>query len=223
MNERTETKRSGFRRRTFLVNASACSAAALLGISRFVDAEPPRPRRPRSAWYMQPLSDVWDVVFQNASETIGEAHFIADHAAARCDQLCEGTHLGALGGEGGKSSAMRQQEFELEFGVRGIVLGVAGSKGFTVSREGPRIDGKEHEEVILAECRNDGALVALKADGNGLPLESRAQGTHPLGKRIWLMFEHAALTFLGACGLQADIVFGVRPVETDEGCKLICR
>ena len=41
MHELTDTSISRLRRRTFLANASALSAAALLGIPRSVAAEPP--------------------------------------------------------------------------------------------------------------------------------------------------------------------------------------
>jgi NitT/TauT family transport system substrate-binding protein len=61
MHEQAETKRSGFRRRTFLTNASAFSAATLLGISHFVAAEPP-PETPKIRLVHAPaicLAPIW--------------------------------------------------------------------------------------------------------------------------------------------------------------------
>ncbi len=54
-------------------------------------------------------------------------------------------------------------------------------------------------------------------------LESRAQGAHPLIAGVWLVFEDTELTCPGASGLQADMVFGISPVEADEGRKLFYR
>jgi hypothetical protein len=137
--------------------------------------------------------------------------------------LLKGTHFGALRGEGFKFIAMREQELELEFGVSGVVLGVAGREGFAIPRAGELVDGKEHEAVILPQRGDDGALVELAPDGNGLLLESRAQGAHPLVDGVGLVFEDTELPFLGTRCLQADIVFGLSPVESDEGRKLIYR
>jgi hypothetical protein len=154
---------------------------------------------------------------------MGQAHLVANEAAAMWDELLKGTHFGALRGEGLKFVAMGAQELELEFGVRGAVLGVAGREGFAISREGEGVNGKEHEAVILPQRGDEGALVEFETDGHGLLLESRAQGAHPLIDGVWLVSEDTELTFLRASCLQADMVCGISPVDADEGRKLCYR
>jgi hypothetical protein len=169
---------------------------------------------------VKPLEDVREVVFQGPGEAIGEAHFVANEAAPMVDEWLKGAHFGALRGEGLKCVAMGEQELDLELGVRGVVLGVAGRESFAIPRQGEWVDGKEHEAVILPQCGDDGALVEFETDGNGLLLESYAQGAHPLINGVWLVFEDTELTFLRAGCLQADSVFGISPVDADEGRKL---
>ncbi len=118
---------------------------------------------------------------------------------------------------------MLEQELKLELGIGRVVLGVAGREGFAIPREGEGIDRKEHEEVILAQGVNDGAFVELEANGDGLPFEPLAQGVHPRVDGFWRVLEAAELACLGASRLHTDVVFGIRPVDADEGCKLICR
>ena len=80
---------------------------------------------------------------------------------------------------------MLEQELKLEFGVGRVVLGVAGREGFAIPREGEGIDGKEHEEVILAQGVDDGAFVELEANGDGLPFEPLCARCSPT--RRWFL------------------------------------
>jgi hypothetical protein len=68
-----------------------------------------------------------------------------------------------------------------------------------------------------------GPLFELAADGKGWLLEPRAQGAHPRVDGVWLVCKDAAPTFLGASCLQADIVYGISPVDGDECRQLIPR
>jgi hypothetical protein len=76
--------------------------------------------------------DMRNVVFQGTGETSRGAHVVATEAAAGFAEWCAGTPRGALGLQGRELIAMREQECELELGIRGVVLGVAGCEGFTV-------------------------------------------------------------------------------------------
>ena len=172
---------------------------------------------------VEPLQGVRKVVFQGTRETIRDAHFVPDQAAAMFNELFEGAHGGTLGLKGFELIAMLEQEFKLELGVSGVVLGLAGCEGFAIPRQCQGVDGKEHEEVILSQRRDEGPLIEFEADGNRLPFEPCTQGAHPLVDGVRLVFEDAELAFLGACRLQADIVFGIGPVDADEGRKLIRR
>ncbi len=172
---------------------------------------------------VKPLQDMRKVVFQGAAETVRDAHFVAHEAAAMFDELFEGAHRRALGFQRRERIAMFEQEFELELSVGGIVLGMAGCEGFTVSCEREGIDGKEHEEVVLAQRIDEGAFVEFETDGNRLSLEALAQGTHPLIDGFWRVYKDTELACLRASRLQADIVFGNSPVDADERRKCIRR
>jgi hypothetical protein len=45
---------------------------------------------------------------------------------------------------------MLEQECKWQFGVSGLVFGVAGREGFAVLGQGPRVDGTQDKEVVLA-------------------------------------------------------------------------
>jgi hypothetical protein len=132
------------------------------------------------------------------------------------DEWFEGAHRRALGFQRRELLAMFEQEFELELGVGGIVLGRAGCEGFTVSGEREGIDGKEHEEVVLAQRIDDGAFVEFETAGNRWSREALAPGTHPLIDGVWRVYKDTELACRRASRLQADIVFGISPVEADE-------
>ena len=169
------------------------------------------------------MEDGREVVFQGAGEAIGEAHVVAHEAAPMVDEWLKGPHVGALRGEGLKCVAMGEQELELEFGVRRVVLGVAGRERCARPRQGEWVNGTEHEAVVLPQRGDEGAFVEFETDGYGLLLEARAPGAHPRINGVWLVGEDTQLTCLRASGLQADMVWGLSPVEADEGRKRFCR
>ena len=172
---------------------------------------------------VKPLQDMRTIVFQGTGETIRGAHVVAHEASTMFDAWFAGTHRGALGLQGRELSAMLEQEFELELGISGVVLGVAGCEGFTVPGERERIDGKEHEAVVLSQRVDNGPLVEFATDGDRLSLAPRAPGTHPRIESFWRVRKDAEPSCLGASRLQADIVCGISPIEADECRKFICR
>jgi len=111
------------------------------------------------------------------------------------------------------------EQCELQFSVGGVVFRAAGGKRCPIPCEGQGVDGKEHEEVIFAQGKDDGAFVALEADGDRFSLASLLQGTYPRLNGFWCMVETAVLSLLGARNLSANIVFGIGPVEADAGRK----
>jgi hypothetical protein len=170
-----------------------------------------------------PWADLGAVVVQGTGEASRETYVVADQTTARCDAWCEGTDRGALGGEGCACVARREPELTRAFGVSRVVLGVAGREGFPVPREAEGGDGQASEAVVLAPRGDDGARVALETAGHGWPREPRAHGAHPRLDGVWLVCAAAALTCLGASGLQADSVCGISPVEADDGRTRIRR
>jgi hypothetical protein len=98
----------------------------------------------------KPWQDVREGVLQRTREAMRDAHVVADQTAAMVDELRQSTHCWALGVQRRQCVTMREQECKLEFGVSGVVFGMTGREGFTVLGQGPRVDGKQDEEVVLA-------------------------------------------------------------------------
>jgi hypothetical protein len=105
--------------------------------------------------------------------------FVTDQAPAVFDEWCEGTHGGALGLQGLQLVTVCEEEFDLEFRIGGVVFGAAGGKRFAVPGHGERIDGKEHEEIIVAQCRHNGPFREFQAHRDRVSVEARAQGLAP--------------------------------------------
>src|SRR5215831_5852048 len=78
---------------------------------------------------LEPLEHLWEIVLQDAREAVGDPDFVVDDAAAVFDELVERTHGGALWLERLELITMGEEQFELEFGVRGIVFGPARGEG----------------------------------------------------------------------------------------------
>jgi hypothetical protein len=162
---------------------------------------------------------VGKVVFEGTGQAVGETHFVADQAPAVFDELRQGTHRGALGGERRELVAVFEQQLDLELGIGGVIFGTAWGKRFAVLRQGERIDGKEHEEIIGAQRGHNGPFIEFQAHSDRLSVESRAQGLDPRIDRLGAVFEHEKLTSLSASRWSANIVCGSRPVEANKGRK----
>jgi hypothetical protein len=64
---------------------------------------------------------------------------------------------------------MRAQELKLEFGVRRVVLGVAGRAGIPVPREGEGLTGKRTRKVSLPHAETRGPVLRLRQMAMGCP------------------------------------------------------
>jgi len=167
---------------------------------------------------LKPLQDMRQGVFEGTGQAMRQTDCVADQAPAVCDELRQGAHRRALGGEGGELVAVCEEEFDLEFGIGGVVFGPAGSQRFTGRSQGERIDGKEPEEILWAQCGHHGAFLAFQADGKRLAVAPRAQGADPRINRFRAVREDQKLSSCRASGLEADIVCAIRPVEANKGC-----
>src|SRR2546428_607124 len=128
---------------------------------------------------LKPLQRMREIVFQGAREPIGKPHFVADHAATMFDELCEGTHGGALRIERPQLVSMGQQQFELKFGIGGVVFGPTGCKGFAIPRQRQWIEGEEDQKVILVQGEDQGAFLSSRQTATGWPLNRvRSVMTH---------------------------------------------
>jgi hypothetical protein len=143
----------------------------------------------RGIFLGKPLQNLWKVVFEGTGQTVGQTDFIADQATAVLDELRQGAHGGALGAEWGELVAMFQEDFDLEFGIGGVIFGPARGKGFAVLGYGERVDGKEHEEIIGAQRRYERPFIELQAHSDGLTVEARPEGLDPGVNRFRTMFK----------------------------------
>jgi hypothetical protein len=116
-----------------------------------------------------------------------------------------------------------KEELELQLGVRGIILGLARGEGLAIL--GQRgIDREQDQKVVLLQGIDEGALGKLEAHGNGPPLEALSQCTRPRLDGIGAVGQDAGLSPSGVGCLQADIVFGIGPIDADEGGEVVaCR
>jgi hypothetical protein len=167
----------------------------------------------------KPLQDLWEVVFEGTGQAVGQTDFVADQATAVLDELRQGAHGGALGAERGELVAVFEEDLDLEFGIGGVIFGPARGKRFAVPGHGERIDGEEHEEIIVAQRGHDGSFLEFQAHRDGLSVEARAEGLDPGVNLFRTMFEAQKLTLCSASGLEADIVFRISPVEANKGRK----
>jgi hypothetical protein len=107
----------------------------------------------------KPLQNLGKVVFEGTGQAVRATDCVTDQTTAVFDALSEGPHGRALGLQGLALVPVCEEEFDLEFRIRGIVFGSAGSKRFAVFGHGERMDGKEHEEILVAPCRHDGPFL----------------------------------------------------------------
>ena len=133
---------------------------------------------------LKPLEHLREIVFQRTGEAVGNPHFIPDHATTVCDELFEGAHGRALRIEWLQLIPMREQQFELQCGVAGIVFGPARGEGFAIPRQCQRIDREEDQKVILAQGEDQRPFVEFEAESHGLAVKPRTQCGDPRVDRL---------------------------------------
>jgi hypothetical protein len=171
----------------------------------------------RGVFVVKPLQGVWEVVFQRRGEAVGQAHVVANQAAAMFDEWLERTHPGALGDERLTLVAMPEQELELQCSGSGGVFRMTGSEGFAVLGQGNRIDGEQHQELVFAEGRDERAFGAFETHRNGLSCTPLLEGPCPGLDGLGFVFETTELPYGVANGLSADSVCGIGPIDAHEG------
>ena len=155
----------------------------------------------RRIFFLKPLQGVGEVVFERTRQAIRQPDFVADEAPAMFDELRQGAHRWALRDKGGEFVTVFEQELDLEFGIGGVIFGPARGKRFAVLGHGEWIDGKEHEELILAQRRHDGPFIEFQTHGNRLTVKPRAQALDPRVDRLRAVVEAQKLPVRRATGL----------------------
>src|SRR5262249_40572073 len=160
----------------------------------------------RGIFVLKPLQDVGKVVFQGTGRAVGETHFVADQAPAMFDELRQGAHRRALGAEWGELVAVFEENLDLEFGIGGVVFRPARGKRFPILGHGERIDGKEHEAIIITYHPQSGWFEDTPLKGGteeGCPLKGVHEGTFLIeaGHPAWNYSRASGLTVLLRLGL----------------------
>ncbi len=128
---------------------------------------------------LKPLQDMREGVLQRTGQAMRETDCVADQATAVFDELFQGPHSGAWGGERGARVTVFEEKRNLEFGIGGVVCGPARGQCVAVPGQGERIDGKKHEEILWAQCGHTGPCMQRKAHSDEWSVEPRAQGVDP--------------------------------------------
>ena len=173
----------------------------------------------RRIFLVKPVQDMREGVFERTGQAVREADCVTDQAPAVRDEWRQGAPGGALGGERRERVPVCEQERDLKCGIGGVICGPARGKRVTGLRQGERSDGKAHEEIIVAQRGHDGPFIEFQAHGHRVSVAPRMQGADPRVDRCGAVCEGHKLPALGAGGLSADIVCGIRPVEAHKGRK----
>src|SRR5215813_13565069 len=168
---------------------------------------------------LQPVQHVRERVLEGTGEAVGAPHVVADHTATVCDELGAGAQRGALRLERLELGAMGEPPCELEGGVRGGVFGPAGREGCAIPCQRQGLEREEDQKGILAQGGDQGACVACETDGHGLAVAARAQRGAPRVDGLGCVRALEACTWCGASRLEAPIMLGSSPVETNKGSK----
>ena len=116
-------------------------------------------------------------------------------------------------------SAMGEEEFELEFRIRGVVFGPAGRQGLTIPRQRQGIDREEDEKVIRAQGGDQGPFGTFEAESHGVAVKPRTQGGAPRVDSLGRVRKLEALALCRASRLEASIMCGIRLVDPNKGRK----
>jgi len=165
----------------------------------------------------KPLQDLWKVGLERAGKTVGDADPILDEIAAGLDEAAQNTKVGKLGAQRLELVAVAKEEVEGDVSIGGIVLGTAGREGAAVVGESAGVDGEDDEEVMLEKGRDNWPLGQLDADGDGCALKASAERLGPGTDGCGAMLEDGELMRASVRKSEADVVFGVGPVDANEG------
>ena len=94
--------------------------------------------------------DLREIVFQGAREAIGQTDLVLHQAPAEFHALVQRAHRGALRTQLLEFIAVFDEQFELEFRIRGVILRPTWREGFAVFGHCQRVDGEQHQKVMGA-------------------------------------------------------------------------
>src|SRR5215470_18340822 len=115
---------------------------------------------------------------------------------------------------------MVEEQLEQIIRILRIIFGAAGRECFPVLSQGGGVDGVKNQKVVLQERIDQKTPRLLQTDGNGLSDKAGAQGSSPGLKGFWGVREDARLCLTGRHVKQTDIMFGIGPINGDQGSKL---
>ncbi len=116
-------------------------------------------------------------------------------------------------------SPWQRKHFERQLGIGGIILGSTRRKGLAILGQRCRIDRKQNQPGVLLQGIDQRSLANLQTHGDGSASKALHQSMGPLRDGLRPMQHDATFAHVTVGRLQADIVFGIGPVDTDEGSK----
>ena len=104
------------------------------------------------------------VLLEGMGQAIGEASLVGDQLTTLFGEAEQCAHVLALRLQRGKSLWVAHEKIQGKFGIGGIFLGATGFESLTLFGKSRRVDGKEHQEVVLLQCVDNWALGQFKTD-----------------------------------------------------------
>jgi hypothetical protein len=123
---------------------------------------------------LKPLEDMRAGVFERTGHAVGQTDFGTAQATVVLDEVRSGAPGGAWGAEWGARVAVCEEALTLACGIGGVLLGPARGKCGTVLGHGERMDGKEHEDFLVAQRGHQRPLRECQAHSDGWSVESCA-------------------------------------------------
>ena len=127
---------------------------------------------------IKPVERLRIVLLEGMGQAIGEASLVGDQLTTLFGEAEQCAHVLALRLQRGKSLWVAHEKIQGKFGIGGIVLGATGFESLTIFGKSRRVDGKEHQEVVLLQCVDNWALGQSRATAMGLPKRWRNDCAH---------------------------------------------
>jgi len=154
-----------------------------------------------SVFVAKPAENLRKVAFQGAGESVGDGDASIAERSSQLDHSPEAAHVGTFGLQARELLGVPKQQLERELGVSGVVLCTTRGEGPPILGEHGGLNGEEHEDVVLEERGDDGALSELQGDGDGGATEPVAKLLSPLPDGDGAMLADRASRFFcpGTC------------------------
>jgi len=102
-------------------------------------------------------------------------------------------------------------------GIQRIILAAAGLKGLAELGDGLGVERIDDQEVVAEQGVNQSSAGLFHRHGHGPAVETFAKLGNPRSDELGLLLQFSGFLSLLACGLKAEGVFLIGPIDTDKG------